>query len=246
VVQDKLFLPGLHKLRRVRDSGFLGKILSAKLEFGWWIFDGELAPAQRSSWNYRKSEGGGLVLDMFPHWRYIIDQLVGPIASVSCRVSTVVPQRRDEQGRRYDVDVEDTAIATFELAGGALVQVSSSWATRVKRDDMFTLQVDGTQGSAVCGLHRCQVQSLATTPKPHWNIEADPRENFDEQWQEVPDTDSNRNPYRAGWELFLRHVVQGMPFPSPLLEGAKGIQLADACWRSHAERRWVDLPPLAA
>jgi predicted dehydrogenase len=246
VVQDKLFLPGLHKLRRVRDSGFLGKILSAKLEFGWWVFDGELVPAQRSSWNYRKKDGGGLVLDMFPHWRYIVDHLVGEIAAVSCRISTAVPQRRDEQGQRYRVDVEDTALATFELAGGALVQVTSSWATRVKRDDMFTLQVDGTHGSVVCGLHRCHVQSLATTPKPAWNIEVERKESFDEQWQEVPDVEPYKNSYRAGWELFLRHVVQGTPFPSPLLAGAKGIQLVDACYRSDAERRWVELPALAA
>jgi predicted dehydrogenase len=245
VVQDKLFLPGLRKLRRVRDSGFLGTILSAKLEFGWWIFDGELTPAQRSSWNYRKRDGGGLVLDMFPHWRYIVDHLVGQIASVSCRIATQIPQRRDEQGRRYDVDVEDAALATFELAGGALVQVTSSWATRVKRDDMFTLQVDGTQGSAVCGLHRCQVQSLATTPKPLWNIDADRKERFDDQWQEVPDVESYTNSYRAGWELFLRHVVEGSAFPSPLIEGAKGIQLADACYRSDAERRWIELSPLS-
>jgi predicted dehydrogenase len=169
VVQDKLFLPGLQKLKRVRDAGFIGTILSAKLEFGWWVFDGELTPAQRSSWNYRKSEGGGLVLDMFPHWRYIVDQVIAPITSVSCRVSTAVPQRRDEKGERYAVDVEDSAVGTFELAGGALLQVNASWATRVKRDDMLTLQVDGAFGSAVCGLHRCFVQSLATTPKPAWN-----------------------------------------------------------------------------
>ena len=244
VVQDKLFLPGLRKLRRVRDSGFLGKILGARLDFGWWVFDGDTAPAQRSSWNYRKSEGGGLVLDMFPHWRYIVDQVVAPITSVSCRVSTAVPQRRDEQGRRYEVDVEDTAAATFELAGGALMQVNSSWATRVKRDDMLTLQIDGTLGSAVCGLHRCFVQSLATTPKPAWNIETERKEDFDDQWQEVPDIETYKNSYRAGWELFLAHVAQGTPFPSPLLEGAKGIQLVDACLRSSAERRWADLPPL--
>jgi len=199
VVQDKLFLPGLTKLRRVRDSGFLGKVLSAKLDFGWWIFDGELTPAQRSSWNYRKADGGGLVLDMFPHWRYIVDHLIGPIASVSCRMTTDVPQRRDERGERYRVDVEDNVAATFELAGGALVQVTSSWATRVRRDDMLTLQVDGTLGSAVCGLHRCWVQSLATTPKPQWNIEAERSESLADQWQEVPDVDAYRNSYRAGW-----------------------------------------------
>lgn len=244
VVQDKLFLPGLHKMRKVIASGFLGRILAAKLDFGWWIFDGEPYPAQRSSWNYRRREGGGLVLDMFPHWRYIIDRLLGDIRSVSCRVSTLVPRRRDEAGQPYDVDVEDSALAAFELAGGVLVEVNASWATRVGREDMFTLQIDGTQGSVFCGLHRCHVQSLAATPKPQWNIEAERSENFDAQWQAVPDADVYPNPYRAGWELFLRHVADGAPFPSPLIEGAKGLQLVDACYRSHAQRCWVDLAPL--
>ncbi len=244
VVQDKLFLPGLHKLGKLRASGFFGKILSAQLDFGWWIFDGELYPAQRPSWNYKKREGGGLVLDMFPHWRYIVDRLIGDITGVSCRLATQIPRRRDEAGTLYDVDVEDTALAIFELAGGALVHVTSSWCTRVKRDDMMTLQIDGSDGSAVCGIHRCYLQPLAATPKPLFNIETPRTENFDAQWQEVPDTDSYRNPYRVGWELFLRHVSEDAPFPYTLLEGAKGVQLADACYRSNAERRWIELEQL--
>src|SRR5438874_9506 len=107
VVQDKLFLPGLKKLRRLYDAQFFGRVLSVRLEFGWWVFDGEFTPAQRPSWNYRKEGGGGLVLDMFAHWRYIFDRLLGPITSVSCRHMTALPTRRDHSGRRYDVDVED-------------------------------------------------------------------------------------------------------------------------------------------
>jgi predicted dehydrogenase len=243
-VQDKIFLPGLHKLAKLRGSGFFGKILSAQLDFGWWVFDGEHQPAQRPSWNYKKREGGGLVLDMFPHWRYIVDRLIGDITGVSCRLATQIPRRRDEAGKLYDVDVEDTALAIFELSGGALVHVTSSWCTRVKRDDMMMLQIDGTDGSAVCGLHRCYVQPLAATPKPLFNIETPRSENFDDQWQEVPDTDGYRNPYREGWELFLRHVGEDAPFPYTLLEGAKGVQLADACYRSHAEKRWIELDQL--
>ena len=243
-VQDKLFLPSLHKLRKVRDSGFFGKILSAKIDFGWWVFDGSTYPAQRSSWNDKKSGGGGLVLDMFPHWRYIVDNLIGEVRSVSCRATTAIPRRRDEAGREYDVDVEDTALATFELEGGALVEVNASWASRVKRDDMLTIQVDGTQGSAVCGLHRCYIQPLAATPKPAWNIEVPRSEKFDDQWQEVPDVDVYPNSYRTGWELFLRHVADGTPFPSTLRAGAKGLQLVEACYRSNAQRRWVDLTEL--
>jgi predicted dehydrogenase len=243
-VQDKLFLPGLKKLRKLYEANFFGRVLSVRLDFGWWVFDGELYPAQRPSWNYRRATGGGLILDMFAHWRYIFDRLLGPIAAVSCRHMTAVPQRIDEAGRRYDVDVEDHAFAMFELEGGVLAQIGSSWTSRVKRDDLLQIQVDGTLGSAVCGLHRCFVQPLVMTPKPFFSPEQPQVMNFDEQWQEMPDIEPFENGYRAGWELFLRHVAEDAPFPAPLLEGAKSVQLAEACYRSHRERRWVDLEPL--
>jgi predicted dehydrogenase len=244
VVQDKLFLPGLRKLKKLYDAGFFGRVLSVRLDFGWWVFDGELDPAQRPSWNYRKETGGGLVLDMFAHWRYIFDRLLGEIKSVSCRHVTTQPRRRNERGEWYNVDVEDSAFATFELTDGVLAQVSSSWASRVKRDDLLQIQVDGTRGSAVCGLHRCFVQPLVATPRPFFDPERPQPMVFDEQWQELPDVEPFRNSYRAGWELFLRHVAEETPFPSPLLEGAKGVQLAEACHQSNRDRCWVDLPEL--
>src|SRR5438045_1393602 len=244
VVQDKLFLPGLKKLRKLYEANFFGRVLSVRLEFGWWVFDGELTAAQRPSWNYRRATGGGLILDMFAHWRYIFDRLLGQITAVSCRAITALPERRDETGNPYRVDVEDTAYAIFELAGGVLAQVGSSWASRVKRDDLLQIQVDGTRGSAVCGLHRCFVQPLVATPKPFFDPERAQPMVFDEQWQEMPDVEPVRNGYRAGWELFLRHVAEDAPFPSPFLEGAKSVQLAEACHQSHRERRWIDLPPL--
>jgi predicted dehydrogenase len=245
VVQDKLFLPGLKKLRKLYDADFFGRVLSVRLDFGWWVFDGELYPAQRPSWNYRRAAGGGLILDMFAHWRYIFDRLLGPITAVSCRHMTAQPRRIDESGKPYDVDVEDHAFAIFELEGGVLAQVGSSWASRVKRDDLLQIQVDGTLGSAVAGLHRCFVQPLVTTPKPFFSPEQPQSMVFDQQWQEMPEIEPFENGYRAGWELFLRHVAEGMPFPAPLLEGAKSVQLAEACDRSHRERRWVELEPLS-
>jgi len=244
VVQDKLFLPGLVKLRKLYETQFFGRILSIRLDFGWWVFDGTPYAAQRPSWNYRKATGGGLILDMFAHWRYIFDRLLGEIKAVSCRHFTALPERRDEGGNWYGVDVEDTAFAIFELAGGVLAQVSSSWASRVKRDDLLQIQVDGTMGSAVCGLHRCFVQPLVTTPKPFFDPERPQPMNFDVQWQEMPDIEPVHNGYRAGWELFLRHFAEDAAFPSPLLEGAKSVQLAEACYQSHRERRWIELPPL--
>jgi predicted dehydrogenase len=244
IVQDKLFLPGLKKLRKLFDSGYFGRVLSVRLDFGWWVFDGDLIPSQRPSWNYQRGAGGGLILDMFAHWRYIFDRLLGPIAAVSCREMTAQPRRIDEAGKLYDVDVEDHVFAIFELDGGVVAQVSSSWASRVKRDDLLQIQVDGSAGSAVCGMHRCFVQPLVATPRPFFDPE-NPREgNFDRDWQEMPTLDPFKNSYRECWELFLRHVAEDGPFPSPLLEGAKGVQLAEACHQSHHERRWVDLAKL--
>jgi predicted dehydrogenase len=244
IVQDKLFLPGLKKLRKLYDSDYFGRVLAVRLDFGWWVFDGDLIPSQRPSWNYRKEAGGGLILDMFAHWRYIFDRLLGPISAVSCREMTAQPRRIDEAGKPYDVDVEDHAFAIFELESGAIAQISSSWASRVKRDDLLQIQVDGTLGSAVCGLHRCFIQPLAATPKPFFDPERPQAMVFDEQWQEMPDIEPFRSSYRAGWELFLRHVAEDAPFPSPLLEGAKGVQLTEACYQSDRERCWIDLPPL--
>ena len=244
VVQDKLFLPGLVKLRKLYEADFFGRVLSVRLDFGWWVFDGGLFPAQRPSWNYRKATGGGLILDMFAHWRYIFDRLLGEIRAVSCRHTTAIPRRREESGEWYAVDVEDSAFAIFELAGGVLAQVGSSWASRVKRDDLLQIQVDGTLGSAVCGLHRCFVQPLVATPKPFFDPERPQPMVFGEQWQELPDVEPFRNGYRTGWELFLRHVAEDAPFPALLIEGAKGVQLAEACYQSNRERRWIDLPEL--
>jgi predicted dehydrogenase len=243
-VQDKMYLPGFQKLRKVRDSGFFGRILSARLEAGWWVFDGDLHPMQRSSWNYRKKDGGGLVLDMYPHWRYLLTSLLGSIKSVSCRKTTQIPKRIDEAGKPFQVDVEDEVFATFEFESGALAQVTTSWATRVRRDDLIQIQIDGTLGSAVAGGHRCFVQSLAATPKPVWNAEAPQTMHFDEQWQEIPDNEPFKNSYRQGWEQFLRHVAQDEPLRSPMLEGARDVQLTELCYQSDRERRWIDVPAL--
>jgi predicted dehydrogenase len=245
VIQDKLFLPGLQKLKLLRDSGFFGRILAARLEFGYWIFDGEQQSAQRSSWNYKRREGGGLVLDMYSHWRYIIDHLIAPVARISALIKTHVPRRRDERGEPYEVDVEDGAYALLELEGGIPVTLTSSWATRVRRDDLMTIQVDGTAGSAVAGLHHCRIQPLAATPKPLWNPDAPQSMNLYEQWQLMPDNAVYPSSFRRCWELFLRHVAEEAPFVPTLLEGAKGVQLAEAAYQSARERRWIDLPALA-
>ena len=244
-VQDKLFLPGLKKLRKLYEANYFGRILSIKLDFGWWVFDGDLYPSQRVSWNYKRETGGGLILNMFAHWRYVFDRLLGPIASVSCSAMTAQLRRRDEIGNWYDVDVDDHAFAIFELESGVLAQVSSSWASRVKRDDLLQIQIDGTAGSAVCGLHRCFVQPLIATPRPFMDSENPQPMVFDEQWQEMPALLPFVNPYREGWELFLHHVAEDGPFPSPILEGAKGVQLAEACHQSQRERRWIDLEELS-
>jgi predicted dehydrogenase len=245
VVQDKLFLPGLRKLKTVIDSGFLGRMLSVRGEFGYWVFEGDLQPAQRPSWNYKKAEGGGIILDMLCHWRYVLDNLFGEVRAVSCLGATHIPSRVDETGKVYQADTDDAAYATFELAGGVIAQINSSWTTRVRRDDLVTFHVDGTHGSAVAGLTKCLTQSRVNTPKPVWNPDVPQPIDFFGGWQEVPDTDSYPNGFRMQWEMFLRHVAgDEAEYPWDLLAGAKGVQLAEAGLRSWAERRWVDLPAL--
>jgi len=244
VVQDKLFLPGLLKLKRLVDSGFFGRILSVRMEFGYWVFEGDWQPGQRPSWNYRKEDGGGIISDMFAHWRYVLDNLFGKVQAVSCLGTTHIPERVDEKGDRYKCTAEDAAYATFELEGGIIVQCNSSWAVRVDRDDLLTIQVDGTGGSAVAGLRNCKVQHRVNTPKPVWNPDIPNPFQFTEQWYQVPDNQVFDNGFKVQWELFLKHVVCDSPFPWDLLEGAKGTQLSELGILSWQQRRWVDVPEL--
>ena len=246
VVNDKLFLPGLIKLRRLRDAGFFGRILSLRGEFGYWVFEGDWMPAQRPSWNYKKAEGGGIILDMLCHWRYVLDNVVAPVRSVSCLGAVHIPERWDESGRRYDADADDAAYATFELEGGIVAQINSSWCVRVRRDDLVTFQVDGTQGSAVAGLHRCFSQDRVNTPKPVWNPDEPQPLDFRQQWQEVPDNQVFDNAFKVQWEAFIRHLFEDAPWRYTLLEGAKGVQLAELGMESWSQRRWVDVPELSA
>ncbi len=244
VVQDKLWLPGLRKLRYLVDTGFFGRILSVRGEFGYWVFDGFSQAAQRPSWNYRADEGGGIILDMFCHWQYVISNLFGEIRSVSALGATHIPRRVDEGGRTYECTAEDSAYGTFELASGTVCQFNSSWDVRVRRDDLFTMQVDGTNGSAVAGLRECRIQAEAMTPKPVWNPDLESPTDYFADWARMPERTIYDNAFRAQWELFLFHVVQDDPFPWDLLAGARGVQLAEAAMRSWKERRFIDLPGL--
>jgi predicted dehydrogenase len=246
VVQDKLWLPGLLKLQRLRESGFFGRILSVRGEFGYWVFEGDREPAQRPSWNYRKRDGGGIILDMLCHWRYVLDNLFGQVRAVSCRGVTHIPQRWDENGKKYSATADDAAYATFELAGGVIAHFNSSWTVRVRRDDLLTLQVDGTKGSAIAGLRRCYTQSLDETPKPVWNPDIPQPINFFEGWKEVADDATWDNAFKAQWELFLKHVAGEGPFRWGLMEGAKGVQLAEIGLKSWKQRRWLPVPALRA
>jgi predicted dehydrogenase len=250
VVQDKLFLPGIRKLRRVVDTGFFGRVLSVRGEFGYWVFEGDWGPpAQRPSWNYRAEDGGGIITDMFAHWRYVLDHTFGEVTSVHCIGATHIPQRVDEQGRRYDVTADDAAYGTFRLAGGdgtneIIAQFNSSWAVRVYRDELLQIQVDGTHGSAVAGLRGCKTQQRLDTPRPVWNPDVPNPHDFYAGWQEVADDTEFDNAFKVQWEMFLTHVACGTPFPHDFYEGAKGVQLAELALQSWAERRWVDVPPL--
>jgi len=253
VVQDKLWLPGLLKLKMLVDSGFFGRILSVRGEFGYWVFEGDWQPAQRPSWNYRKQDDGGIIVDMLCHWRYVLDNLFGDVKSVFCLGATHIPERWDENGQRYDATADDAAYATFELDGGTVgngapivAQINSSWCTRVRRDDLATFHVDGTLGSAVAGLTDCRIQPRAATPKPVWNPDVPQTIDFYDTWQDVPANRAYDNAFKVEWELFLKHVVEGGSFQWNLLEGAKGVQLAELGLQSWRERRFVDVPALPA
>jgi predicted dehydrogenase len=244
VVQDKLFLPGLRKLKTLIDSGFFGRLLSVRGEFGYWVFEGDLQPAQRPSWNYRDEDGGGIILDMLCHWRYVLDNTFGKVKSVSCLGAIHIPERIDENGKRYKATADDAAYATFQLDGGVIAHFNSSWTTRVRRDDLLTLHVDGTHGSAVAGLQDVVIQPRMATPKPVWNPDVKQTINFYEGWQPVPETQPYDNGFKLQWEAFIRHLAEGAPYKWDLLEGAKGVQLVECALRSWKERRWIDVPEL--
>ncbi len=244
VVQDKLWLPGLLKLRALRDQGFFGKILSVRGEFGYWVFEGDVVPGQRPSWNYRKEDGGGIIIDMLCHWRYVLDNIFGAVRAVSCLGATHIPQRWDESGKPYDSTADDSAYATFELDGGIVAHFNSSWCVRVRRDDLLTIQVDGTKGSAVAGLRHCWMQPYGGTPRPTWNPDVDSPFNFFDQWQKMPEQMPMDNAFKRQWELYLIHLVKGGLFPWDLKEGAKGVQLAELGIESWNKRAWVEVPAI--
>jgi predicted dehydrogenase len=246
VVQDKLWLPGLLKLKMLSDTGFFGDILSVRGEFGYWVFEGDAVPAQRPSWNYRKEDGGGIIIDMLCHWRYVLDNLFGSVRAVSCLGAVHIPKRWDENGRPYEVTADDSAYATFELDGGVIAHFNSSWAVRVRRDDLLTVQVDGTKGSAVAGLRECWTQAYGNTPKPVWNPDIPQPIDFFGGWSKVPEQREYDNAFKVQWEMFLRHVVADEPWEYGLQEGAKGVQLAELGLESWRERRWVQVPSLDA
>ncbi len=250
VVQDKLWLPGLLKLKTLRDSGFFGDILSVRGEFGYWVFTGEDGvPPQRPSWNYRQEDGGGIIVDMLCHWRYVLDHLFGPVRAVSCLGATHIPQRLDESGQPYRCTADDAAYATFELDGGdghtIVAHFNSSWTVRVRRDDLLTIQVDGTKGSAVAGLRECYIQPHGGTPRPTWNPDIAQPIDFFGGWMKMPAQQEFDNAFKVQWEMFLRHVVTDEPFPYDLREGAKGVQLAELGIESWRQRRWLEVPALA-
>jgi predicted dehydrogenase len=252
VVQDKLFLPGLLKLKRLVDSGFFGRVLSVRGEFGYWVFEGDWQPAQRPSWNYRAEDGGGIILDMFPHWRYVLDHVIAPVQSVYAQATTHIPERRDELGKPYAATADDAAYGVFELAGGVVATINSSWTTRVNRDELVEFHVDGTEGSAVAGLRNCRVQHRSMTPMPVWNPDIPATEPFREQWQTVPDNAVMDNGFKVQWEMFLAHAVSddqgqsvaGAPYDHDLYAGARGVQLAELGLQSWREGRKVAVPEL--
>ena len=245
VVQDKLWLPGLLKLKRLMECDFFGEIASVRIEFGYWVYEGHSIPAQRPSWNYRKEDGGGMAIDMLCHFRYVVDNLFGDIKAINCLASTHIKERVDEQGKPYKCTADDSCYSTFELDNGVIVHLNASWNVRVRRDDLLTIQVDGSKGTAVAGLRECWIQHYGSTPKPVWNPDIPQSIDFYKNWDQVPEQESYDNAFKVQWELFLRHVVLDEPFRWNLLEGAKGVQLADLGLQSSDERMWKEINKLS-
>jgi predicted dehydrogenase len=244
IVQDKLFLPGIRKLRRLVGAGFFGRILSVRGEFGYWVHEGDWIASQRPSWNYRAEDGGGIVVDMFPHWQYVLEDLLGPVRRVLCHIATHIPERIDEHGEAYAATADDAAYALFEFDGGVVAQINSSWCVRVHRDELVEFQIDGTQGSAVAGLHQCRCQHRGQTPRPTWNPDESDRSRYRDQWIPVTADEQTGNAFRLQWEDFLRHLVTDAPFPHSFLAGARGVQLAEVALQSAQSRCWADVPGL--
>ena len=244
VVQDKLWLPGILKIKRLIENDFFGNILSVRGDFGYWVFEGHSVPAQRPSWNYRKEDDGGIIVDMLCHWRYVLDNIFGNVKGVFCLGATHIQERIDEEGKPYSCSADDAAYATFELEGGIIAQFNSSWTTRVRRDDLLTLHVDGTKGSAVAGLRECWTQSYGNTPKPVWNPDIQNTIDFKKDWSKMPEQEHFDNAFKVQWELFLKHIVLDTPFPWNMLQGAKGVQLAEKGLESWEQKKWITIPEL--
>ena len=193
VVQDKLWLPAFRKINKLKEDNFFGKILSVRGEFGYWVFTGvdEERPAQRPSWNYRKEDGGGIMIDMFCHWQYVISNLFGPIDRLVAHGNTDIGERRDENKTLYPCSADDSAYTIFVLKDGTVCQFNSSWCVRVRRDDLLTLEINGTKGSAVAGLREVYIQSDEDTPKPVWN----------------PDVEQPLNSMRAGRSMKITTIM---------------------------------------
>ena len=245
VVQDKLYLPGLLKLKMLREAGFFGRILSCRIDFGYWVFEGDLQPIQRPSWNYRKKDGGGIVLDMMPHWRYVVDNIFGKITGLFCMPVNHIQKRWDEQGEPYDADCDDAAYAILQLEDGAVAQINFDWNVRVRRDDLVTFKIDGTHGSAVAGLVDCWTQERVNTPRPVWNPDTAVPTDYFADWHKMPKIAEPVNAFRIEWEMFIKHMFDNEPFAHGLLEGAKGLQTVELAFQSWDEKRWVEVPDLA-
>jgi predicted dehydrogenase len=246
VVHDKLYLPGLLKLKRLIDSGFFGRILSVRGEFGYWVFEGDLIPAQRPSWNYRKEDGGGMTLDMYCHWNYVLENLFGKVQAVTSKSVTHIPDRFDEQGNHYRATADDAAYGIFELEHDIIAQINSSWAVRVDREELVEFQVDGTHGSAVAGLFGCRIQPRVSTPKPVWNPDLKTDQDFRAQWEQIPDNQVFDNGFRSQWEEFLKDVDAGRPHAYDFMAGVRGLRLVEAGLTSSAEGRRVEIGAVAS
>lgn len=132
VFQSGRFFPRTRHLRWLLDSGRLGRLQMVLVGSvaARWAPDTIVAD---TPWRHRRSEAGGVALDVGVHRFDMIRYLAGEVRSIQARTAVVEPVRvtRDPQGNvvaRVDCDAEDTVYTAFDTAQGVSGTLIVSWA----------------------------------------------------------------------------------------------------------------------
>ena len=246
VVQDKLFLPGLRKMKLLKDAGFFGRMLSVRGEFGYWVFEGDLQPIQRPSWNYRKADGGGIILDMLCHWRYVLDNLFGEVKAVSCLGVTHIPRAHRRSGQALHGRCRRCRLCDVRARGrrdraDQLVLVRAREARRSRH-------LPGRRHARLGGRRPHALLHPASREHAASGLESG-RAADDELQRAVGGSAGHQaydNGFKLQWEDFIRHVVRGSALDvRSARKASRACSSPSSGCKSWAERRWLDVPDLS-